>query len=380
MKLVQAKRDELLKPLLAVSGIVEKRHTLPILSNVLFERIEERLHLLATDLEIQVSTSFLCSQKGADNYLVTVSARKLQDILRALPEQAEIILEAQNNRMLVRSGKSRFTLQTLPAEDFPKHAQTAEPVAKIKMSQKTLKCLLLLVQYAMAQQDIRYYLNCWQLVLECNTRRAVATDGHRLAHASAGLEQKSELQEVILPRKAVQELVKLLSDSEDEVNVELSPSQVKFQIGDVVLITKVVDGKFPDYTRVIPTNYQKHCSIKRELLQQALQRVAILSNEKFRGVRWTLSEGQLRITCTNTEQAEAFQELEIEYKGEALDIGFNVTYLLDVLNNITSEKVTCSFGDANSSVLVTIAEDSDFRYVVMPMRIGNQALHQKRTE
>lgn len=369
MKLVQAKRDELLKPLLAVSGIVEKRHTLPILSNVLFERIEERLHLLATDLEIQVSTSFLCSQKGADNYLVTVSARKLQDILRALPEQAEIILEAQNNRMLVRSGKSRFTLQTLPAEDFPKHAQTAEAVVKIKMSQKTLKSLLLLVQYAMAQQDIRYYLNGLLLVLEGNTLRAVATDGHRLAYASAGLEQKSELQEVILPRKAVQELVKLLSDSEDEVNIELAPSQVKFQIGDVVLITKVVDGKFPDYTRVIPTNYQKHFSIKRELLQQALQRVAILSNEKFRGVRWTLSEGQLRITCTNTEQEEAFEELEIEYKGEALDIGFNVTYLLDVLNNITSEKVTCSFGDANSSVLVTIAEDSDFRYVVMPMRI-----------
>lgn len=369
MKLVQAKRDELLKPLLAVSGIVEKRHTLPILSNVLFERIEERLHLLATDLEIQVSTSFLCSQKGADNYLVTVSARKLQDILRALPEQAEIILEAQNNRILVRSGKSRFTLQTLPAEDFPKHAQTAEAVVKIKMSQKTLKSLLLLVQYAMAQQDIRYYLNGLLLVLEGNTLRAVATDGHRLAYASAGLEQKSELQEVILPRKAVQELVKLLSDSEDEVNIELAPSQVKFQIGDVVLITKVVDGKFPDYTRVIPTNYQKHFSIKRELLQQALQRVAILSNEKFRGVRWTLSEGQLRITCTNTEQEEAFEELEIEYKGEALDIGFNVTYLLDVLNNITSEKVTCSFGDANSSVLVTIAEDSDFRYVVMPMRI-----------
>lgn len=369
MKLVQAKRDELLKTLLAVSGIVEKRHTLPILSNVLFERIEERLHLLATDLEIQVSTSFLCSQKSADNYLVTVSARKLQDILRALPEQAEILLEAQNNRMLVRSGKSRFTLQTLPAEDFPKHAQTSEPVAKIKMAQKTLKTLLLLVQYAMAQQDIRYYLNGLLLVLEGNKLRAVATDGHRLAYASAGLEQESELREVILPRKAVQELVKLLNDSEDEVNVDLAPSQVKFQIGEVVLITKVVDGKFPDYTRVIPTNYQKHFSIERGLLQQALQRVAILSNEKFRGVRWTLSDGQLRITCTNTEQEEAFEELEIEYKGEALDIGFNVTYLLDVLNNIASEKVTCSFGDANSSVLVTIAEDGDFRYVVMPMRI-----------
>ena len=369
MKLVQAKRDDLLKPLQAVSGIVEKRHTLPILSNVLFERIDERLHLLATDLEIQVSTSFSTSQTSGENYLVTASARKLQDILRALPEQAEITLESQNNRMLVRSGKSRFTLQTLPAEDFPKLAPTAGAAAKFKIPQKELKSLLLLVQYAMAQQDIRYYLNGMLVVLEGETLKAVATDGHRLAYASAKLQQKSDLQEVILPRKAVQEIVKLLNDSEEEVSVELGPSQVKFQIGDVVLITKVVDGKFPDYTRVIPTNYQKSFVIEREVLRQALQRVAILSNEKFRGVRWTLTEGQLRITCTNTEQEEAFEELEIGYKGEALDIGFNVTYLLDVLGNIASEKVTCSFGDANSSVLITIAEDSDFRYVVMPMRI-----------
>ncbi|MBI2224447.1 MAG: DNA polymerase III subunit beta [Betaproteobacteria bacterium] len=369
MKLVQATRDDLLKPLQAVSGIVEKRHTLPILSNVLFERIGERLHLLATDLEIQVSTSFTTPQKGGENYRVTASARKLQEILRALPEQAEITLEAQNNRMLVRSGKSRFTLQTLPAEDFPKLAPTGGAAAKFTISQKELKSLLLLVQYAMAQQDIRYYLNGMLVVLDSTTLKAVATDGHRLAYACAKLQQKSDLQEVILPRKAVQEIVKLLNDSEEEVSVELAPSQVRFQIGDVVVITKVVDGKFPDYTRVIPTNYQKSFEIEREVLRQALQRVAILSNEKFRGVRWTLTEGQLRITCTNTEQEEAFEELEITYQGEALDIGFNVTYLLDVLSNIASEKVTCSFGDANSSVLITIAEDSDFRYVVMPMRI-----------
>ena len=359
----------MLKPLQAVSGIVEKRHTLPILSNVLFERIEERLHLLATDLEIQVATSFSSPQKGGENYRVTASARKLQEILRALPEQAEITLEAQNNRMLVRSGKSRFTLQTLPAEDFPKLAPASGATAKFKISQKEFKSLLLLVQYAMAQQDIRYYLNGLLVVLEEDTLKAVATDGHRLAYACAKLQQKSELQEVILPRKAVQEIVKLLNDSDEEVSVELAPSQVRFQIGDVILITKVVDGKFPDYTRVIPTNYQKSFEIEREVLRQALQRVAILSNEKFRGVRWTLTEGQLRIACTNSEQEEAFEELEIGYNGEALDIGFNVTYLLDVLSNIASEKVTCSFGDANSSVLITVAEDSDFRYVVMPMRI-----------
>lgn len=369
MKLVQAKRDDLLKPLHAVSGIVEKRHTLPILSNVLIERIADRLHLLATDLEIQVSTSFHCPQTGAQNYIVTASARKLLDILRALPENADITLEAQNNRIQVRSGKSRFNLQTLPAEDFPKLTQAGNTTATIKIKQKSLRSVLLQVQYAMAQQDIRYYLNGMLLVLDGEALRAVATDGHRLAYASATLQQKADLQEVILPRKTIQELIKLLADVEDEVSVELTANQVKFKIGDVDLITKVVDGKFPDYTRVIPTNYKKGFLIERGMLQQALQRVAILSNEKFRGVRWTLTEGQLRIACTNTEQEEAFEELEISYKGEALDIGFNVTYLLDVLNNLSSENVTCSFGDANSSVLITIPEDSDFRYVVMPMRI-----------
>lgn len=369
MKLVQIKRDDLLRPLQAVSGIVEKRHTLPILSNVLFERSGEVLVFLATDLEIQVSTSFSAPQKGTDNYAVTVSARKLQDILRALPEDADIALETQNNRILARSGKSRFTLQTLPAEDFPKLAAAGGTAVKVNVTQQALRKLLLLVQYAMAQQDIRYYLNGMLLVLDGDTMKAVATDGHRLAYATMKMAQKSEPLELILPRKAVQEIIKLLGDTEDEVSFELTANQARFRIGEVELITKVVDGKFPDYGRVIPTNYTKQFEIERSRLQQSLQRVAILSNEKFRGVRWTLTEDQLRIACTNTEQEEAFEEIDIAYKGAPLDIGFNVTYLLDVLSNIASEKVTCSFGDANSSVLMSIVEDPDFRYVVMPMRI-----------
>lgn len=369
MKLVQTKRDDLLKPLQAVSGIVEKRHTLPILSNVLFERSGDALLFLATDLEIQVSTSFSAPQQSAENYAVTVSARKLQDILRALPDNAEVALETQNNRIIAKSGKSRFTLQTLPAEDFPKLAAAPGVAAKIKVSQKALRSLLLLVQYAMAQQDIRYYLNGMLLVLDGKTMKAVATDGHRLAYATMQLEEEAAPLDLILPRKAIQEIVKLLGDSDDEAVFELAATQARFKIGGVELITKVVDGKFPDYGRVIPTNYTKHFEIERAKLQQSLQRVAILSNEKFRGVRWTLTEDQLRIGCTNTEQEEAFEEIDIFYKGDPLDIGFNVTYLLDVLNNVSSEKVTCSFGDANSSVLITIAEDSDFRYVVMPMRI-----------
>jgi DNA polymerase-3 subunit beta len=231
MKLIQAKRDDLLKPLHAVSGIVEKRHTLPILSNVLIERTADTLLLLATDLEIQVSTRFDSPQKGSENYSVTASARKLLDILKALPDEAAISLEALNNRMQVRSGKSRFNLQTLPAEDFPKLTQAGTTTQKITTSQKLLRALLLQVQYAMAQQDIRYYLNGMLLVLDEDVLKAVATDGHRLAYASIKLQQKTELQEVILPRKTIQELIKLLTDTDDEVAVEFTTNQAKFTLG-----------------------------------------------------------------------------------------------------------------------------------------------------
>jgi DNA polymerase-3 subunit beta len=369
MKLVQANRDDLLKPLHAVSGIVEKRHTLPILSNVLLERTGDKLHLLATDLEIQVSTSFAVSQKNNESYVTSVSARKLQEILRALPDGVEVSLETQNDKLQIKSAKSRFTLQTLPGADFPKIASGTGTATTITLQQKALRNLLLLVQYAMAQQDIRYYLNGMLLVIEAGTLKAVATDGHRLAYATLDLPTDTKNQEVILPRKAIQELVKLLGDTEDILTLEVTANQARFQIGPVELVTKVVDGKFPDYGRVIPTGYKKQFEIPRIVLQQALQRVAILSNEKFRGVRWTLTDGQLRIACTNTEQEEAFEELQVSYKGEALDIGFNVTYLLDALANLASENVVCSFGDANSSVLITVPDDKAFRYVVMPMRI-----------
>lgn len=368
MKLIQTKRDTLLKPLQAVTGIVERRHTLPILSNVLIERNDGRLTLTATDLEIQVSTAAECEQRG-ENYAVTVSARKLQDILRALPEDSSMSLEAQDGRLQLMAGKSRFNLQTLPADDFPRLAEAGHAEGAIPLPQKALKRILLLVQYAMAQQDIRYYLNGLLLVLDQGGLTVVATDGHRLALARLALAGPSSKQEVILPRKAVLELAKLLADVDDEVSLEMLQNQVKFSFGGIALVTKVVDGKFPDYTRVIPTNYEKHFTVERVRLQQALQRAAILSNEKFRGVRWVLTSNSLRIACTNTEQEEAQEELEIEYGGEPLDIGFNVTYLLDVLNNLDCEAIDCAFGDANSSTLITIPGDDNFRYVVMPMRI-----------
>ena len=369
MKLVQLERDTLLKPLQAVTGIVEKRHTLPILSNVLIERKKNQLQLVATDLEIQVAASTEAGKGGGEDTSLTVSARKLQDILRSLPEATEATLDVQNNRLQVRAGKSRFNLQTLPSSDFPAMAEPGAAQAKVSMPQKALRELLLLVQFAMAQQDIRYYLNGLLLVLDGSLIRVVATDGHRLSYAARPLGQQQEPREVILPRKAVLELGRLLGDGEEPVSIEIFAGLVRFSFGNIVLTTKIIDGKFPDYTRVVPTNYQKRFSIKRQELLQSLQRAAILSNEKFRGVRWMVAPNSLRVSCTNNEQEEAQEELEIFYGGDALDIGFNITYLLDVLNNVHSDNVECSFGDANSSMLVTVAENPEFRYVVMPMRI-----------
>ena len=369
MKLVQIDRDALLKPLQAVTGIVEKRHTLPILSNVLLECSQGQLNLIATDLEIQVATSSEAVMPESEDRNLTVSARKLQDILRALPEKSELALELQNNRLLVRTGKSRFTLQTLPAAEFPRMGDPGAALGKVTLPQKGFRDLLLLVQYSMAQQDIRYYLNGLLLVLDDGQVKVVATDGHRLSYAARPLGQTQERREVILPRKAVLELSKLLADTDDPLEIEIFASQVRFTFGAISVVTKIIDGKFPDYSRVIPSNYEKHFAISRLELLQALQRAAILANEKFRGVRWLVTGTSLRISCTNNEQEEANEELEIAYPGEAVDIGFNITYLLDVLNNVHTEQVECALSDANSSMLITLPDQSEFRYVVMPMRI-----------
>lgn len=368
MKLIQDGKDALLKPLQSVSGVVERRHTLPILSNVLLERQDGKLRMTATDLEIQVSSSLPCGTSG-DPASVTISARKFHDILRSLPDGTDVTLEAQANRVSLKAARSRFSLQTLPPEDFPRMAEASAGGVSLTLPQGEFKRLLGLVQYAMAQQDIRYYLNGLLLVVSGRQLKLVATDGHRLAYASQDLAEDAGSAEVILPRKAVIELFKLLGEDETPVSVLVGGNQVRFAVGEVVLLTKVVDGKFPDYTRVIPTNYTRSFTLERTELQQALQRAAILSNEKFRGVRWMITAGSLRVSCTNNEQEEANEELEIAYDKEALDIGFNVNYLLDVLSNVTGDAVTCSFGDASSSVLITVAGYESFKYVIMPMRI-----------
>ena len=366
--MIKAKRDEILEPLSAVSGIIERRHTLPILSNVLIEATGNAVSFLATDIEIQINAKSGVTA-GADTKALTVGARKFVDILRALPESAEVTLQPQDKRLTVKAGKSRFTLQTLPAEDFPRLARPAGASAKFTLPPKALKRLFSLVQYAMAQQDIRYYLNGLLMVVEEKTLKLVATDGHRLAYASTELGEDLPRQEAIVPRKTVLELAKLLGDGDEPVAIELSAAQAAFSFGAIELVSKLIDGKFPDYTRVIPTGHKNRMQASRDPLRQALQRAAILSNEKFRGVRWVLSEGSLKIVSSNAEQEEAQEEVEVKYGGDSLDIGFNVNYLLDVLNNVSGAELECAFGDSASSALISYPGEKDFKYVVMPMRI-----------
>ncbi|MDR2451993.1 MAG: DNA polymerase III subunit beta [Candidatus Accumulibacter sp.] len=370
MILVKTQRDSLLVPLQSVSGIVEKRHTLPILSNVLLEKRGDKLTFLATDIEIQVTTSAEVGGGDVDG-AVTVSARKLLDILRSLPESSEVTLSIEDKRLQIKASKSRFNLLTLPAEDFPRMAVAETEPRRIELSQKQFRHLLGQTQFSMATQDVRYYLNGLLLLLEGGELRAVATDGHRLAYASLTLNEQdlSTRQELILPRKTVLELNRLLADSEDPVQIDMMANQIRFQFGNIVLLSKLIDGKFPDYERVVPASLRNLVALNRVALLQSLNRVAILTSEKFRGVRLILTPGSLKIVAANQEQEEAQEEIEIDYSGEAIDVGFNVGYLLDMFNNASSELVEWGFNDAGSSALLTLPGNEHFKYVVMPMRI-----------
>jgi DNA polymerase-3 subunit beta len=368
MFIEKIEKENLLNPLQKIIGIVERKQPLPILSNVLIEKKGSTVRFVATDLEIQIATQFTDAAQTTLDTAITVAAKKLQEILKVLPDGSKVTLDILENRLLVKVNKSKFTLQTLPAQDFPKVLEQFEQAVKVQVEQRKLKKLLGMVQYAMAQQDIRYYLNGVLLVIDRNFLKIIATDGHRLAYIITKLDQEYVKREIILPRKTINELIKLLADTEEQITFELSENQVRITFSDIILISKVIDGKFPDYERVIPS-YTNQLTLNRVEILQALQRAAILSNEKFRGVRFVLTEKNLRIISSNSEQEEAQEDMEIDYQGIALDVGFNVNYLMDGLNNVTTETVTFSFGDANSSILITIPGNEEFKYVVMPMRI-----------
>jgi DNA polymerase-3 subunit beta len=308
--------------------------------------------------------------QGAADAAFTVSARKLLDISRSLSDVENIALDLNNDQLKVQSGRSRFNLQTLPSRDFPKLQIPEGQGLNFSLPQGLIKQLLSRVQYAMAVQDIRYYLNGMLFSVQGKRLTVAATDGHRLAVDGTDMEEEVEQGvDVILPRKTVLELGKLLNDSDDPVHIQVNQNQVVFRRSDFELRSKVVDGKFPDWQRVVPVGHDKRFAIQRQRLSQSLNRAAILTNDKYRGVRIALTPESLRIACSNNEQEEAQEELDIDYQGDPLDIGFNIQYLQDVLNNIVSESVLCSFGDPTSSLLITVPGEENFRYVVMPMRI-----------
>ena len=364
---IQINRDTLLKPLTSVASIVEKRHTLPILSNLLLEAKQNKIHLTSTDLEMQISLSI--DSAAGKEFSTTIAAKKLLDICRSLPDNSEINMATNESRITLKAGKSRFNLQTLPSADYPVMTKTQGLSTLVTIGQRQLKDLLKQAEFAMAQQDIRYYLNGLLFEVSANRLNIVGTDGHRLSFTSTELKQNYDKQEIILPRKTVIELIKLLDDSDEDVQIEMSSNQVNFSFANIKLISKVIDGKFPDYNRVIPNGHQNTFTTERLGVLLAMQRASILSNEKYRGIRMVLSENNLKLISTNSDQEEAEEELEVNYSGDKLDIGFNVTYLIDVLNNTTSEQVTFSFADANSSCLVTVPNNAHYKYVVMPMRI-----------
>lgn len=368
MIVLKATQEKFLDALQAVSGIVERRHTLPVLANVLLRKTSSAIEFTTSDLEIQVRTT---ADLGGDdaNFATTVGARKLIDILRSMPADQVVSLSANQNKLTLQGGKSRFTLQTLPGDDFPLVQEAADFGPMFSVPQKTLKQLVNQVHFAMAVHDIRYYLNGILFVAESNSLTLVATDGHRLALAQADLDVQIPKQEVILPRKTVLELQRLLKDEDTPIEMRFAGNQAKFSFSGMEFVTKLVEGKFPDYNRVIPKNHKNHVTLGRAPLLASLQRAAILTSDKFKGVRVNIEPGLLRIASSNAEQEEAKEELEIDYASDSIEIGFNVTYLIDALSNMSQEMVKMELQDTNSSVLITIPEQTGFKYVVMPMRI-----------
>jgi len=365
MKLT-APREDLLAPLQSVIGVVERRQTMPVLANVLLSARDNRLSITGTDLEVElVATSSVNVQQPGD---ITVPGRKLLDIFRSLPEKTSVTLATDGERISVRAGRSRFTLSSLPAAEFPV-VEEINAQQTLTVAQGEFRRLIDKTHFSMAQQDVRYYLNGLLLETDGKSLRAVATDGHRLALCEMQLEGKARTnQQVIVPRKGVLELQRILG-TEGNIELAIGTNHVRAQIGDIRFTSKLIDGRFPEYGRVIPASPPRTVEADRETLRQALQRTAILSNEKYRGIRLTARPDLLTLQAHNPEQEEAEDQVEVAYKGEEVEIGFNVNYLLDALSAIEGDKVEIGLTDSNSSCLIHAPSTTHTRYVVMPMRL-----------
>ncbi len=365
MKLT-AEREKLLAPLQAVIGVVERRQTMPILANVLLGVRDGRLSITATDLEVElVAATEVSAMESGD---ITVPGRKLLDILRALPEKAAVSVATDGEKIVIKAGRSRFSLSTLPAAEFPViddiHAQQSVQIERAQFAR-----LLDKTHFSMAQQDVRYYLNGMLLEIDGAVLRGVATDGHRLALSEATLAQKAKIsQQVIVPRKGVLELQRIVG-GEGTCEIAIGSNHIRAQINDVRFTSKLIDGKFPEYSRVIPAAPVAAIKGDRDALRQALQRTAILSNEKYRGIRMTVKKNAITVQAHNPEQEEAEEEIEVSYDGADLEVGFNVNYLLDALSAVDGVEVELGLTDSNSSCLIRSPGNASSRYVVMPMRL-----------
>lgn len=361
-----ADREALLTSLQSAIGVIERRQTMPVLGNVLLSGADGRLTITATDMEVElVANTSIELQRTGD---ITVPGRKFADIVRALPEKASITFVVENDRASLKSGKSRFTLATLPAADFPVIEDIGEK-QKLKLLQTDLRKLIDKTHFSMAQQDVRYYLNGLLFEIDGKVARAVATDGHRLAMTQINLDgAEIATTQVIVPRKAVLELQRL-SSGQAEVEISVGTNHLRIQFGDIRFTSKLIDGRFPDYGRVVPANPPRTVQVSREMLRNALHRTAILSNEKFRGIRLALKTGTLILQAHNPEQEEAEEEIELAYVGEDMEIGFNVNYLMDALAAVEGTDVELGFTDSNSSCLLRTPGTQDTKYVVMPMRL-----------
>ena len=361
-------RELLLKPLLLVSGAVERKSTLPILGNILLDVSEQSLTLTATDLELEMVAYAQIENEGVSGKL-TIPARKLLDICKSLPENATITFEASENTVIVRSGRSRYSLSTLPATDFPNIEEWKGDV-EFKLNKSDFLRLIESTHFSMANQDVRYYLNGMSIETEGNEIRSVATDGHRLAICKISNEElQLPTRQVIVPRKGILEIIRLLDPVDEEVHIYLGSNHIRIIDDEFSFTSKLVDGRFPDYRRVLPRNGDKYLHTNKEELRTVLSRASILSNEKFKGVRLNFAESELKITANNPEQEQAEEVLEINFPYESVEIGFNVSYVLDVLNAIKESEVKFTLADANSSVMIEGEESGEALYVVMPMRL-----------
>ncbi|TON01244.1 DNA polymerase III subunit beta [Vibrio parahaemolyticus] len=360
-------RSHLIKPLQQVSGALGGRPTLPILGNLLIKVEENVLSMTATDLEVEL-VSKVTLEGDFEAGSITVPSRKFLDICRGLPDDAIITFVLEGDRVQVRSGRSRFSLATLPANDFP-NIEDWQSEVEVSLSQADLRTLIDKTQFSMANQDVRYYLNGMLFEIDGTTLRSVATDGHRMAVSQTQLGADFAQKQIIVPRKGVQELVKLMDAPEQPVVLQIGSSNVRAEVNNFIFTSKLVDGRFPDYRRVLPQHTNKTLIASCDELRQAFSRAAILSNEKFRGVRVNLAGSEMCITANNPEQEEAEEMLDVTFEGDPIEIGFNVSYVLDVLNTLRCEKVQVSMSDANASALIENADDDSAMYVVMPIRL-----------